>query len=160
MKIVLFGNSGSGKSTLAQKLVAKFSLGHLDLDTVAWKKEEPMARRAIEDSSVDILQFIEKNQIWVIEGCYSSLLKIAMEHCSEIQFLNPGVDTCIENCKKRPWEPHKYKSSDEQNKNLDMLIGWVKEYESRQDEFSLAEHRALFNDYKGKKTESIEMAAF
>ena len=153
MKIVVFGNSGSGKSTYAKKLAKKNLLSHLDLDTVAWKDSEPMVRRPIEDSKSEISNFIDTNKSWVIEGCYSGLLLFVLSYCNEVYFLNPGVDTCVHQCKTRPFEPHKYKSIEEQNKNLEMLVEWVSQYPNRGDEFSLKAHRKLFDSFLGKKRE-------
>ncbi|MFW2374140.1 MAG: AAA family ATPase [Gammaproteobacteria bacterium] len=121
-RIVIFGNSGSGKTTLAKEYSAKYNLPHLDLDTLAWKNTNPPERRAIEESTIDINEFLNINSKWVIEGCYTDLLSVATKEASKIIFLNPGIETCINNCKKRPWEPHKYASIEEQNKYLEMLI--------------------------------------
>jgi adenylate kinase family enzyme len=152
VRIVIFGNSGSGKTTLAKTLASFHQAEHLDLDAIAWKTDQPGIRAAFEDSKRDLLEFIERSD-WVIEGCYTYLLKEAIAYCTEIIFLNPGVETCIENCKARPWEPHKYPNPEAQDKNLQMLIEWVKEYETRDDEFSLQKHRQLFDSYVGKKIE-------
>ncbi|HEX8921306.1 MAG TPA: AAA family ATPase [Pyrinomonadaceae bacterium] len=152
-RIVIFGNSGSGKSTLAKSLARLDHAEHLDLDLIAWKKEEPGVRAAFADSRSELLRFIEKSNAWVIEGCYSELLKVAAAHCTELIFLNPGVEACVENCKARPWEPHKYSTVEAQDKNLRMLIGWVREYETRDDEFSLREHRKVFDSHEGRKVE-------
>jgi hypothetical protein len=100
-----------------------------------------------------LLRFIRGSGSWVIEGCYSGLLKEAAAHCTEMIFLNPGVEACVENCKARPWEPHKYPSREAQDANLRMLIDWVREYETRDDEFSLREHRRLFDTHEGRKVE-------
>lgn len=59
----------------------------------------------------------------------------------------------MENCLSRAWEPHKYASLEAQKANLEMLIEWVKEYETREDEFSMREHRKLYEEYKGEKVE-------
>jgi adenylate kinase family enzyme len=152
-RIVIFGNSGSGKSTLARALATINRAEHLDLDVIAWKAEEPGVRAPFEDSRSELLRFIERSDAWVIEGCYSDLLKVAATHCTELIFLNPGVEACVENCKARPWEPHKYASPEAQDKNLRMLIEWVREYETRDDEFSLREHRKLFDSHEGRKVE-------
>lgn len=69
--------------------------------------------------------------------------------------MNPGVDVCIENCTSRPWEPHKYESKEEQDKRLEPLLDWVRDYESRTDEFSLSAHRELFDRFEGKKIEVL-----
>jgi hypothetical protein len=67
--------------------------------------------------------------------------------------LNPGVEGCIANARERPWEPHKYASKEAQDANLEMLIGWIRDYVARTDVFSLAAHRALFDSFGGDKVE-------
>jgi len=76
-----------------------------------------------------------------------------IKSANEVIFLNPGIETCISNCRKRPWEPHKYRSIEEQNSNLDMLVDWIKQYPTRNDEFSLESHQKLFDEFTGKKIE-------
>ena len=152
-KIVVFGNSGSGKSSLAKALSELHGAAHLDLDTIAWEPERPGVRAAAEESERALMRFIEASGGWVIEGCYTGLLGVAAAHCTELIFLNPGVEACVENCEARPWEPHKYESREAQDANLRMLIGWVREYETRDDEFSLREHRRLFDAHRGSKVE-------
>lgn len=152
-RILIFGNSGSGKSTLALQLARLHDVRHLDLDTIAWLSDRPGVRMPLDQSIVDLKRFIESCDEWVIEGCYSDLLREAADFCTEMIFLNPGVDACVENCLNRPWEPHKYPSPEAQDANLRLLIDWVREYETRQDEFSLIEHRRLFDRHCGRKTE-------
>lgn len=152
-RILIFGNSGAGKSTLAMEFAAKYSLPHLDLDTLAWEDSNPPIRKSLKDSALKIELFTNKNDNWIIEGCYADLLGLVIENATEVIFLNPGVETCIENCKSRPWEPHKYDSIATQNENLDMLLDWVREYPIRSDEFSLSSHLKLFNEYSGSKVE-------
>jgi len=152
-KILIFGNSGAGKSTLAKNLKDTFEMQHLDLDILAWLDTQPPSRRPLTESFKDIDKFISENEGWVIEGGYVDLLDYVTEKANEIIFLNPGTDVCIKHCKSRPWEPHKYTSKEEQDKNLDMLIGWVKDYIKRDDAFSLKAHKSLFNQFSGKKTE-------
>ena len=152
-KIIIFGNSGSGKSTLAKEYAEKYSLAHLDLDILAWENTIPPVRKPLKDSKGNIDHFINNNETWVIEGGYSDLIELVLGYANKTIFLNPGVETCIENCKKRPWEPHKYATIEAQNKNLDMLINWVKEYPIRKDEFSLFSHQTLFKKFDGNKIE-------
>lgn len=150
-KILIFGNSGSGKSTLAKKLCGPDDLSHLDLDTLAWEPEVPPERKPLGESELDILEFIETNKGWVIEGCYSDLLEIALPFSTEILFMNLSVELCIENARNRPWEPHKYESKAAQDSNLEMLIDWISQYSERTDTFSEAEHKKLYECYSGKK---------
>lgn len=151
-KVVIFGNSGSGKSTLANELKEAEGLSHLDLDLIAWEPSLPPERKPIATSQREISRFTQANNRWVIEGCYSDLLKLVLPKSSEIIFLNIPIEACISNAKKRPWEPHKYESEEAQNENLDMLIDWISQYATRGDCFSQSAHEQLFSQYKGKKT--------
>lgn len=150
-KILIFGNSGSGKTTLAGRLANELQIPHLDLDRVSWAS--PGVRKSFADSVSEINAFLRQNDSWVIEGCYGSLLEQVARHCTEMHFLNPGVETCLKHNRQRPWEPHKYDSKQAQDNNLDMLQNWVMEYESRDDEYSLTCHKKIFADFGGLKTE-------
>ncbi|HBR95204.1 MAG TPA: shikimate kinase [Opitutae bacterium] len=150
-RIVIYGNSGSGKTTLAHSYAAKLKLKYLDLDTITW--DAPGVRKKTSESIAALDSFIANHDHWVIEGCYGSIILEAAKSAQELIFLNPGIQTCLENCKARPWEPHKYDSKESQDKNLEMLLNWVTQYETREDEFSLKTHRAIFDSFTGKKVE-------
>jgi len=150
-KILILGNSSSGKSTLAKELSLQNNLAHLDLDTIAWDKGTVTQRANIEDSEKQLHKFINENKSWVIEGCYTDLLKLVEEYASKIIFLNLDVSQCINNANKRPWEPHKYKSKEDQDKNLDILINWIKDYYARDDVFSYKQHMEFYEKFEGEK---------
>jgi adenylate kinase family enzyme len=152
MRVLIFGNSGSGKTTLARSLAREHALPHLDLDSLAWA--EPGIRRTLEESAAELHAFMSANPRWVVEGCYGDLLELALPFASEIRFLNPGVEACVRNCRRRPWEPHKYASPEEQDAALAFLLAWVRRYETRTDEYSLTRHRAIFEAFEGLKMES------
>ncbi len=149
---MIFGNSGSGKSTLATNLRSSEGLSHLDLDTLAWKPKVPPERKPLNESKSDILKFINSNKGWVIEGCYSDLLEMALPFSSEIIFMNLPLESCIKNARNRPWEAHKYESKEAQDSNLEMLIGWILQYSKREDTFSETAHKRLYEQYSGKKS--------
>lgn len=152
-RYVLVGNSGSGKSTLARRLARGGGLPHLDLDTLAWEPETPPRRRPIADSAREVTCFMDATDHWVIEGCYADLIEATRCRCTRLLFLNPGIEACIANARSRPWEPHKYPSKQAQDANIEMLICWIRDYETRSDTFSLAAHRALFDSFDGSKIE-------
>jgi adenylate kinase family enzyme len=151
-KILIFGNSGSGKSTLAKELCNSYGLAHLDLDTLAWEPTSPPKRKRLIESEQEIDSFINSNGGWVIEGCYSDLLEMAVPVSNEIIFMNLPVETCIANAKSRPWEPHKYESKEAQDANLGMLIDWIAQYPGRVDTFSEVAHNELYEKYSNKKS--------
>ena len=136
---------------MASRLAQEHAMPHLDLDSVSWAT--PGVRKSFADSVSEIKSFIEKHESWVIEGCYGSLLAEVAAYCTEMHFLNPGIDACLRNNRQRPWEPHKYESKAAQDKNLEMLQAWVSEYEKREDEYSLQQHRFIFDNFKGHKQE-------
>ena len=150
-KIIIFGNSGSGKTTLAKQLSSSHLLPHFDLDVIAWQPTTPPLRMPIAESEKKLDNFFEKNTAWIIEGCYADLLELAIPHANQIIFLNLPIETCVENARKRPWEPHKYQTPEAQDANLAMLVDWIKQYDQRTDTFSKAAHEALFDGYSGKK---------
>lgn len=160
-RVVIVGNSGSGKSALALRLTRIRGLAHLDLDTLAWEPVMPPVRRPLADSAREIDTFTQTNRRWVVEGCYADLLTLALPLCTLLIFLNPGVEACVQNARTRRWEPHKYRSKAAQDANLNMLIRWISEYDSRAGELSLAAHRGLYDGFERDKLEftSPEVAA-
>ncbi len=143
-KILIFGNSGSGKSTLAKKLASEHKCEHLDLDILAWRQTMPPERSDIKEVSKKLTIFFDKNSDWVIEGCYGDIICLATKHASEVIFMNLSIEDCIENAKNRPWEKHKYESKLTQDKNLPMLLDWIKNYNNREDDFSFTSHNHVF----------------
>ncbi|MDF7798928.1 hypothetical protein P4C99_05610 [Pontiellaceae bacterium B1224] len=151
MKIILMGNAGSGKSTMAKKLMGDRNIPRLSLDEVAWA--EPAIRMPVAESVELVRAFINQHDNWILEGCYSDIIEPILPDCEELRFLNPGIETCINHCHARPWEPEKFESKEQQDANLQNLINWVSEYETRNDEYGLKRHRKLFDAFIGKKQE-------
>ncbi len=152
MRIVIMGNAGSGKTTLAKLLAADHRLVILSQDDIAFG--EQAVRRPLDESIRLQNEFIaHRERGWIIEGCYGDLLTAALPHCTELVFLNPGVEACVANCLRRPWEPEKYPDKASQDAMMDGLINWVRDYEARDDEYGLKRHRSLFDGFAGAKRE-------
>lgn len=157
-RIVIYGNSGSGKTTMANQLAAELRLPVLSLDAITWT--QTAERKPLDESQNELLAFIAKHPGWIIEGCYGDLIEAALPHCDELRFLNPGVERCIAHCRARPWEQDKYPTREEQDQMLSRLIDWVREYDTREDEFGLKRHRAIFDGFAGMKREFASPANF
>ena len=153
IRAVVFGNSGAGKSTLAGALADRHVVAHLDLDPLAYEPDRPGVRRPLDESLGLVREFTAENAEWIIEGCYASLLEPAIAAATHVIFVNPGIEACAENCRGRPWEPHKYSTREAQDANLEMLLDWARAYETRDDEFSLSSHRQLFDGFTGEGIE-------
>jgi adenylate kinase family enzyme len=157
MRIAILGNSGSGKTTLAAWLSTRSGAPQLDLDSVAWVPGKFAVARPAECALADVQSFCSSNDRWVVEGCYTTLINQALLLKPLLLFLNPGVDQCMANCQARPWEPHKYRSKQEQDDRLEYLLAWVREYYSRDGEMSLMAHRTCFDCYTGRKQEVTDV---
>jgi adenylate kinase family enzyme len=158
MRLILLGNAGAGKSTMACRIISASKIPHLSLDTIAW--DEGPKRKPLDVSLRKLHDFIQASEQWIIEGCYSDLIEAALPHCTELRFLNPGVEICVAHCHRRPWEPEKFSSPEDQKAMLDQLIQWVKDYDNRDDEFGLKRHRQLFDNFRGRKREYTSVGAY
>ncbi len=153
MRVVIFGNSGSGKSTMARRLAETHCLPMLELDTVVWEPNQVAVLRPRDAIRADVDQFLAANEQWVIEGCYGELVERVLDRCTQALFLNPGLDACVANNRRRPWEPHKYATPEAQDAMLQPLLDWVAGYYTRDDQWSYAYHRRVFEAFGGDKTE-------
>lgn len=151
MRIAIIGNSGSGKSTLARDLALTHDLTTLDLDTVAWEPDQIAVPRDKALALAQVRGFCANTPQWVVEGCYAGLIGAALPYANMLLLLEPGVRACIANCHSRPWEPHKFRSLQEQNRHFAPLLDWVRGYYQRDGDASLREHQALFDAFAGPK---------
>lgn len=153
LRLAILGNSGSGKSTLARWLAERSSAALLDLDSVAWEPGQIAVPRDAAAAQADVRAFCAAHEHWIVEGCYASLIEVALAQGASLLFMNPGRAQCEANCRARPWESHKYDSREEQDQHLAFLLAWVADYYVRDGEMSLAGHRACFDAFAGPKTE-------
>lgn len=153
MQVVVIGNSGSGKSTYAKKLASAHQLTHLDLDSIMWVPNEIAVLRTPEEIHASLAEFVQRNDRWVVEGVYTEIMRMILKPDVELHFMNPGLEACLANNARRPWEPEKYATPELQQSMFDNLIAWVRDYYTRTDAWSYAAHRALFDEHAGAKIE-------
>jgi adenylate kinase family enzyme len=151
IRLILLGNAGAGKSTMARRIIGNRPVARLSLDEIAW--DEGPKRKPLEVSLKMLHEFIQKNEQWIIEGCYSDLIEATLPHCTELRFLNPGIEVCIAHCRRRPWEPEKFSRPQDQAAMLEQLVQWVREYQTRDDDYGLKRHRQVFERFSGPKRE-------
>ncbi len=158
MRIVLLGNAGAGKSTMAARLSGGSRIARLSLDSIAWGSGAE--RLPLPQSLAALREFIDSHDQWIIEGCYGDLVEAALPFCTELRFLNPGVEACVAHCRRRPWEPDKFPDAQAQQARLAPLIEWLRAYETRDDEFGLRRHRRILDAFGGPKKEYTSVAAY
>lgn len=150
-RVLILGNSGSGKTTLAAQLAAASGAPVLDLDTLVWVPGRIAEMRPPEDVRRDLREFCARRDSWIIEGCYGDLAEVVLDGRAELIFLHPGEEACVEHCRRRSWEPHKYASQQEQDERLGFLLGWVRDYYHRDGPMSLRGHQGIYDRYAGPK---------
>jgi aminoglycoside phosphotransferase (APT) family kinase protein len=157
--LVIIGNSGSGKSSYATQLARLHDLVHLDLDSIFWEPHQIAVARPAVEVRADLERFLAQRARWVIEGCYGEVAAPALDRCTELVFMNPGLAACLANNRRRPWEPDKYDSTADQECMRAQLLAWVEAYYTRSGPQSYAFHRRLFDAHPGAKRELDEPAA-
>lgn len=150
-RFAILGNAGSGKSTLAGWLAGAAGLAMLGLDTVAWEPAQPAVARPPAAARADVAAFCARHERWVIEGCYADLVEAALPYRPRLVLLDPGLEACLANCRRRPWEPHKYPSKQAQDANLQPLLSWAAGYYVRGGTMSLKGHRQCLAGFAGRK---------
>lgn len=153
MKVLVYGNSGSGKTSYARALADESGLAHLDLDSIVWEPGKIAVQRDPQAVEASLSAFVARHPAWVIEGCYGDLVQSVAAHCTRLVFLNPGVEACLANNLRRPWEPHKYASMEAQDALLANLQSWVAGYYDRDDAWSYQAHRRIFDQHQNAKIE-------
>jgi len=143
---------------MARRLIGDREIPCLSLDEIAWN--DGPERKPLSESLELLDEFVTSNDEWIIEGCYGDLIEAALPHCTELRFLNPGVEVCIEHCRRRPWEPDKFPTPEAQDAMLARLIEWVREYDTRDDEYGSRRHRAIFEQFSGPKSEYPSVASY
>jgi hypothetical protein len=143
---------------MARRIIGDTPIPRLSLDQIAW--DEGPKRKPVEVSLRMLHHCIQNNERWVIEGCYSDLIEAALPHCTELRFLNPGIEVCVAHCHRRPWEPEKFSSPENQAAMLSYLVQWVRDYETRDDEYGLKRHREVFERFQGRKREYTSVDSY
>jgi len=142
-RVAIMGNECSGKTTFAAELAQEAAVTILDLETIIWETNRT-ERRAAPLVHAELRRFCEGNDSWIVEGCYGDLIAVALEWRPQLVFMNPGEAACLQNCRKRPWEPDDKRES---------LLARVSDYYRRRDSTSLHWHRHIYHDYAGPKRE-------
>ena len=120
-RVIIYGNSGAGKTTMARQLQQQYDFARLVLDSIAWEPEWGK-RRSLESSIANLRHFIATHENWIIEGCYGDLIEAALPYCTELRFVNPGIDACVANCQKRYLNWEKQRQPEDERSPLEELL--------------------------------------
>lgn len=109
MKIQIIGFAGSGKSTLANKLGELYNIPVLHLDNTKYFGD--WEERSIEEQTVLVQDFLNKNSNWVIDGNYSKVCPERFENTDMTIYLKFNRFICFRSAYKR-YRKNRFQTTD------------------------------------------------
>ena len=88
MKILIFGIVASGKTTLAKGLSEKLNIPYFEGDCIAWGFPNEKRYKRSEEEQKSIIEKIDENESWIIEGTYRKSQQSAYDLADKIIFLD------------------------------------------------------------------------
>jgi adenylate kinase family enzyme len=85
---LILGAPCSGKTTIAKKISARFSVDHIEVDQLYWRRHK--GGEVNSDFEKRLQQQISEKQSWVIEGRAGSVLPFIESEISHFLFLEPS----------------------------------------------------------------------
>lgn len=147
MKILIIGTVATGKTTLARKLSEKYKIKYYEIDSIVHDDESNGRKRTKEEQN-EIINKINKNKDWIIEGVLRKNLEYLLELADEIIYLDipkykRNIRILIRFVKQKlKIEKVNYKPNFEMLKNM---YKWSNEDEKRKNEI-----QQKLNKYKNK----------
>lgn len=101
-KIIVIGCPGSGKSTFSRALhnITGIPLYHLDM--MFWNADKTTVDKSVFLERLS--ETLEKDE-WIIDGNYASTMKLRLEACDTVIFLDYPLDVCLDGIKERFGNP-------------------------------------------------------
>ena len=91
MKILIIGIVASGKTTLAKTLSRESGICHYEIDSIV--HDDLNNRKRSIDEQLEIINHINKNKDWIIEGTLRKNLDVLLEFADKIIFIDNNSDT-------------------------------------------------------------------
>ena len=89
MKILIIGIVASGKTTLAKTLSRESGICHYEIDSIV--HDDLNNRKRSIDEQLEIINHINKNKDWIIEGTFRKNLDVLLELADKIIFIDIDI---------------------------------------------------------------------
>ncbi len=97
-RVTVIGCPGSGKSTFSRALhkVTQIPLYHLDM--MNWNSDRTTVPKP---TFIERLNRTVEKDTWIIDGNYGSTMKLRLEACDTVFFLDYSLDVCLDGIMSR-----------------------------------------------------------
>lgn len=146
MKILIIGIVASGKTTLAKRLSSKLNITHYEIDNIV--HDDSNNRKRTPEEQKQIIDDIDKQTDWIIEGTLRKNLEYLLEMADKIIYLDIPLQTRKVRIltrfikQKLGIEKSNYKPT---IKMLKQMYKWTDDYEKEREE-----REACINKYTDK----------
>ena len=97
-KVIVIGCPGSGKSTVSRTLHNKTGIPLYHLDMMYWNADKTTVEKSV---FLERLSDVLEKDEWIIDGNYSSTMKLRMAACDTVIFLDYPLDVCLDGIRER-----------------------------------------------------------
>lgn len=97
-KVIVIGSPGAGKSTFSRKLRERTGLPLFYLDMLWHKPDKSNISR--EEFNRELNEILQQDE-WIIDGNYLRTLKMRLDTCDTVFFLDYPLEVCMEGAKSR-----------------------------------------------------------
>ena len=101
-KVIVIGCPGSGKSTVSRTLHNKTGIPLYHLDMMYWNADKTTVEKSV---FLERLSDVLEKDEWIIDGNYSSTMKLRMAACDTVIFLDYPLDVCLDGIRERRGKP-------------------------------------------------------
>ena len=101
-KVIVIGCPGSGKSTVSRTLHNKTGIPLYHLDMMYWNADKTTVEKSV---FLERLSDVLEKDEWIIDGNYSSTMKLRMVACDTVIFLDYPLDVCLDGIRERRGKP-------------------------------------------------------
>ena len=101
-KIIVIGCPGSGKSTVSRALHNNTGIPLYHLDMMYWNADKTTVEKSV---FLERLSAVLEKDEWIIDGNYSSTMKLRMVACDTVIFLDYPLDVCLDGIRERRGKP-------------------------------------------------------
>ena len=127
-KVIVIGCPGSGKSTVSRALHNKTGIPLYHLDMMYWNADKTTVEKSAFLKRLYVV--LEKDE-WIIDGNYSSTMKLRMAACDTVIFLDYPLDVCLDGIKERRGKPRSDMPWIETEEDAE-FIEFIKNYNEQQ----------------------------